>query len=362
MIKNPHYFELLKKIVRDHEKQTSSNPDESNPNSRILIVDGLNTFIRGFTMSPLLNDDGAHVGGIVSFLLSVGYAIRLLTPTRCVIVFDGKNGSIRRRKLYPDYKNKRSPSTRFNRTDVFLSETEEQESRVRQAKRLVQYLDCLPITCLSIDNVEADDVISYVARETDNNHQNFIMSTDKDFIQLINDKVSVWNPTRKKLYDNSNDVLKDYNVPIENYLLYRAITGDISDNIKGLDGIKEKTLQKILPILFESKNQTIDSILEYCGSLDNKKRKLTSVETLLKSKEILEINYKLMKLDGEMMTSTDKLRITTIINNPIQTLKRHDFFKMINEDKLHAGFKAAHTWLSETFTYLNGYANKTHKE
>ena len=64
----------------------------------MLIVDGLNTFIRVFSVMPTLNENGVHVGGIVGFLKSVGFAINMFNPTRTIIVFDGKGGSNRRRK------------------------------------------------------------------------------------------------------------------------------------------------------------------------------------------------------------------------------------------------------------------------
>ena len=68
---------------------------------------------------PTLNDDGAHVGGIVGFLRSIGYAIRTIRPTRTILVFDGKGGSNRRRKLFPEYKANRNMSERL--IDLMIS-------------------------------------------------------------------------------------------------------------------------------------------------------------------------------------------------------------------------------------------------
>ena len=108
-------YKKLLDDVRKNKPQTSLEP-----NSKILIVDGLNTYIRGFAANPSLNEDGIHVGGITGFLQSVGYAIRSFRPTRCIIVFDGKGGSSRRRKIYPEYKGNRKPTERrFNRAANF---------------------------------------------------------------------------------------------------------------------------------------------------------------------------------------------------------------------------------------------------
>ena len=99
-----HFIYLLK------EKQDI----DENPNDKILIIDGLNTFIRVFSIYPTQNDDGIHIGGIVGFLKSLGHAIRTISPTRCIIVFDGKGGSSRRRKMFPGYKNNRKPTIQRN--------------------------------------------------------------------------------------------------------------------------------------------------------------------------------------------------------------------------------------------------------
>ena len=82
---NGRYLSILNEI-----KAKGGELQSTEPNDNVLIIDGLNTFIRCFSAMPTLNDDGAHVGGIVGFLRSIGYAIKTIRPTRCVIVFDGK--------------------------------------------------------------------------------------------------------------------------------------------------------------------------------------------------------------------------------------------------------------------------------
>ena len=111
---NEKYLSILEEI-----KNKGGKLDSEEPNDKILIIDGLNTFIRCFSAIPTLNDDGAHVGGIVGFLRSVGYAIRTIRPTRTVIVFDGKGGSNRRKKIFPEYKAGRKMSERLNRSYDF---------------------------------------------------------------------------------------------------------------------------------------------------------------------------------------------------------------------------------------------------
>ena len=84
-----YYSEILKNLNEDTEPLKL--------NDRILLVDGLNTFIRAFVMNPSTNEDGIHIGGIKGFMLSMGYAIKNIKPTRVIVCFDGAGGSQRRR-------------------------------------------------------------------------------------------------------------------------------------------------------------------------------------------------------------------------------------------------------------------------
>jgi 5'-3' exonuclease len=93
--------ELYKNILESVETDRTQNIDK-HKNSRVLIIDGLNTFIRCWTSIPTMNEDGDHVAGVTGVLRSIGYAIRQTQPTRVVVVFDGKDGSRSRKKIYSD--------------------------------------------------------------------------------------------------------------------------------------------------------------------------------------------------------------------------------------------------------------------
>mgnify|MGYP001207611945 CR=1 FL=1 len=151
---NARYLSILNEI-----KKKGGSVNFQNTNKKVLIVDGLNTFIRVFSVMPTLNDNGVHVGGIVGFLKSIGFAINMFNPTRVIIVFDGKGGSNRRRKLYSDYKNKRRTSYRVNRVAGLENVEDERRNMYLQLRRVAEYLELLPVTNISVDGIEADDAI-----------------------------------------------------------------------------------------------------------------------------------------------------------------------------------------------------------
>ena len=232
--------------------------DTTDPNSRVLIIDGLNLFLRNFSVNGMLNDNGIPIGGVMGFLKSLALSIREVNPTRIVIAFDGKGGSTRRRKILPSYKNNRKPGKRMTRWDAWKNYEEEHDSQKSQIKRLIQYLSTLPINVIQIDNIEADDTIAYITNNLLEKEVT-IMSADQDFLQLVNERVTVWSPIKKKFY-TPDLVMKDYGVPAHNFLMYKVLMGDKSDNIEGIKGLGPKKLPKIKIFLLCLKKKLISNL------------------------------------------------------------------------------------------------------
>ena len=143
---NQRYISILDEI-----KKSGGEIDTGKPNDSVLLIDGMNLFIRVFSAIPTTNDDGIHIGGIVGFLRSLAYSINMIRPTRTIIVFDGKGGSNRRRKIFPEYKMGRKMSYRLNRAHDFLTREEEQKMMIRQLNRVVEYLECLPVNIINME-------------------------------------------------------------------------------------------------------------------------------------------------------------------------------------------------------------------
>ena len=325
---------------------------QKNINSDILLVDGLNTYIRSFMAVPSLNDDGLHTGGIAGFLKSVGYAIKLLNPTRVIVVFDGKGGSQKRRKIYPGYKNGRRTDIRLNRTYEELSDSiTESQNFKKELIRTVNYLDVLPVTVMALDQVEADDTIAYLAKQTFKDSNVTIMSTDKDFLQLASDKINIWSPVKKKIF-GCKEIVDEYGITCKNFVFYRVMEGDVSDNIPGLDGVGLKRVLQAFPFLGEEPQVCLQQIYNYS---ENNKGKYKIYERVLDNKLLLERNYELMQLHNTQIQSFTQLRIEEIVAKQIPKIDKMGFSKLITEDKMWNNLPNYMVWVQETFGKLNSF-------
>ena len=347
---NKNYTQLLNSLKND---ETPKSADD-----RILLIDGLNTFIRAFVVVPTVNDNGIHVGGITGFLMSIGYAIRNIKPTRVIICFDGKGGSQKRRKIFPNYKSSRRVKHRMTRINEFNSVDDERVAMAQQLQRLSEYLENLPVTVLSPENIEADDAMAYISQQVYPKSKCVIMSTDRDFLQLVDDRVQVWSPTKKKFYFKET-IKEEFNIYSKNFLMYRVLTGDSSDDIPGIRGAGAKTLMKRLPILFEDNKVELNDIFEYVKE-SNDGTKLAA--DILSSKKMLELNRELMQLDEVDIPGRTKQSILEIVQKPISKLTQIKFLSMTLDDTLNLNIKNPQLWLKDTFGKLDVFARRKDNE
>ena len=340
---------LLNKRFYEFKDEIDVNPETKNLNDHVLLVDGFNTFIRSFSVNPSLNEDGAHVGGLVGFLKSIRYTINKFKPTRCIIVFDGKNSSKPRQKIFPEYKIGRKVRSRLNRNvDWATTPQDESESIKRQLSRLVEYLEHLPLTLLALDNLEADDVISYICTSTLKDSKCTIMSADKDFYQLVDDRVQLYSPTKKITYDREL-IKKEFGVYPQNVLTCRVVDGDKSDGIPGVRGIGVKTLVKEFPNLTEDKD------FDTKDMLDSAKSKSTRVsDMLVKDEYVVKRNYVLMQLHDPNIKNQTKLKIVDAVNSLAPKLVKFQLQTLFVKDKLWGQIPNFDNWLTE-FNILDHY-------
>ena len=327
---NETYKKLLNEVEKDYQQLGKE---------KVLIVDGLNTFIRSWTVNPTMDDNGDHIGGIVGTLKGIGYAIREYNATRCIIVFDGKGGSKSRKDLYSGYKENRGNNRfRVNRAySDLMNKEEEGVSMKRQMIGLIELLEYLPVEIMLYDSIEADDVMGY------------IMSADKDFLQLVNERVKVYSPTKKKLYD-TNLVISEYGVHPANFMVYRTLDGDKSDNIDGIAGCGLKTIIKRFPEVVEEKEITIDDMFTLC---ENRKSENKFYDKILDGKKIIERNYKLMQLSDPEIPTNKKLTINQKYLDNSAKLDKLGFIKKAMGMKVINSFGDVNSWIQTTFSKLH---------
>jgi DNA polymerase-1 len=331
------YKSLLSNIKEDSITETL------HLNSRVLLVDGMNTFLRSFAVINYTNTQGTHVGGLVGFLRSLAYVINLTQPTRVICVFDGEGNITNRKNLYSDYKSQRKLK-RITNWSSFDSLEEESSSVSQQMLRLIDYLKQLPINISVIDKLEADDIIGYLAPRFD---QSIIMSADQDFLQLCSDKVQVYSPIKKKFY-GPKEVFDEYGLWPQNFINYKVLMGDTSDNLPGVKGLGPKKLFQYFPEL-----KTQDMSLQ--DLLDIAERKLE--EHVIYARVIhdisgLEDKYKVMDLSKPMMSEEQKQEIVEIVNEEDLVYYPEGFIDMYYEDQLGNLIRNVEIWIQNTFQPL----------
>jgi DNA polymerase-1 len=297
-----------------------------------------------------INPEGHHIGGLTGFLKSVGYAIKMIDPTKVVLVFDGAGGSNNKRNLYPEYKANRN-KTRMTNYSIFSSKDEENESINNQMARLIQYLQCLPVTMIVVDGIEADDTIGYLVGKFEkypSTKEVTVLSADKDFLQLVSNKVQVYSPTKKKIY-KPKDVLEEFNVSSYNFVNYKILMGDNSDNLPGIDGLGPKKVIKMFPELASDTPTTLNEML---GKAASKIGEHDLYGRIVERKHQLEINSKLMNLQTMPISDTNIEQIQQSFNSPYD-LNAHAFMTMYVADKLGESIPNTPNWLNQVFGPLS---------
>ena len=310
-------------------------------NDHILVIDAMNMLIRSFSLLKAMSPTGHHIGGLVGFLRSLGYVTRIFDPTRVIIVWDGKGGSANRKNIDPNYKANRATS-RITHWGLYDTKAEETEALIGQLFRTKDYLECLPLQQIMMEKLEADDIIAYLAQQADKNNKKItIISSDKDFLQMVNKNIEVYAPVKKKTFtaDNIEEELK---VIPENYNIVKALLGDNSDGLKGVKGLGIKTIISEFPDVVTKPNTSLDYVFEVCEEkLEGKK----IFAKIIHEWDKVETNYKLMNLHESVLDDKEKSTILDIVKEEIPDLQAGAFLHLLENDKIEGITKNTEGWL-----------------
>ena len=337
---NKNLLDLLNNIQEDGPETPQSE--------RYMLVDGLNLFFRNFSAINTVNSNGVHIGGLGGFFRSLGTLIRQIQPTQVIIVFDGIGSSTSRKNIIPEYKSGRN-ITRVTKHELFDNIDEEDDSKIEQIVRIIQYLKTLPVKVITLGKVEADDVIAYLSDTlpVKDDDRVFIVSSDKDYLQLVTEKVIVYRPIEKEFFTEAT-VRDKFGLDPYNFLLYKTLLGDASDALPGIKGLGEKKLFKLFPELSQHE-------LEFQDILDLSEQRMKEhiiYARILSDIELLENKYKIMDLSNPMMSEKDKETIDEIVKDSELPYHPEIFTKMHQEDRLESLIRNVEFWLKDTFQDL----------
>ncbi len=197
---------------------------------RLVIVDGTNTLYRAFFAIPGLRaPDGTPTNAAYGFVNMLGKLLREERPDYCIVVFDARGKTFRHHR-YEAYKANRD------------AQPEDLSSQIPLARELVE-AHRLPL--LEVEGFEADDVIASLVKAAPEGAHIAIVSTDKDLMQLVTDRVELLDGIKDRRYGPA-EVEARFGVPPDRILDLRALVGDPSDNIPGVKGIGEKGAAKLI--------------------------------------------------------------------------------------------------------------------
>ena len=344
-MKHKELFKLLDEVQEQGEETILKKHD------KVLLIDGLNLFFRNFAMMNMVNPDGVHIGGLGGFFRSLGAMIRQTQPTSVYVVFDGAGSTANRKNLLSEYKEGRNLQ-RITNWDAFDSLEDEHDAKVDQIVRVIQYLKLLPVKTTILDKVEADDIIAVLANKLVKKHNStcFIVSSDKDFVQLVTDKIILYRPMEKEYYTPS--VVKEkFGISPKNFIIYKTLLGDNSDNIPGVKGLGVKGIFKKFPELQE-RDLSLDDIFDISA---RKFKEHVVYSRVIQDQDRIETSYKVMDLSTPMIDKKEKEYLDELIDSKFPELNSEMFIQFYNTDQLGGMIRNLDIWLKDIFSQFKGY-------
>lgn len=296
--------------------------------NRLMIIDAHNQFLRSYIVDPSLSTNGQPIGGSKGFLKILNKLTRIIQPDMTIVIWDGEGGSQKRRAQNKNYKQGRKP-VRLNRDIRHLTEEQEKENKAWQQMRAIEYLNQTPIIQFMEPRVEADDVISHITQSSHfSDWQKVLVSSDKDFFQLLDDKTILYRPTQDQVL-NKNKILEEYSIHPNNFALARAMAGDKSDNLDGVKGVGLATVAKRFPFFSKEEECFVEDIIEYCHSQETN---LKVYDRVLEEVETINSNYKIMQLYSPTISVQGRMRINETLEAHIPEFNKTELRKLMHAD------------------------------
>ena len=281
---------------------------------RLIIIDSNALLHRSFhALPPLTTKSGQETGAVYGFLLTLFKAINDLKPEYVVACFDTKMPTFRH-EMFRDYKAQR-PAT--------------PSGIISQIPIAKEVLEAFNVPVFVKEGVEADDLIATICAKTPN-MEIFIVSGDLDNTQLVNENIKVYTLGKgikdTVIYD-INKVRERFGVDPGQMVDYKALTGDVSDNIPGVEGIGKKTAAEIIQKYGDIKNLYSEL------STDTAVLKPKVKEALKENKEsaLMSRDLAQMKNDVDIDFKIEDCKFRSLDQNKVEEIfKKLEFNSLIN--------------------------------
>jgi DNA polymerase I len=247
----------------------------------VYLIDGSAYIYRAYhAIASLTNSNGLPTNAVFGFVNIIHRLLREKKPSHCAVAFDSR-GPVFRHEMYKEYKANRPPMP---------------EDLALQMPHIKSFVTRSRIPAIEVQGVEADDIIATAALYFKKQGcRVVIVSGDKDLLQLVDDKISMWEPMNNKLYTIS-EVEAKYKIKSENLLDFFALVGDSSDNVPGVPGVGPKTAEKLI-----NEYSSLDGIYQGLDGMKKSKMK----ERLAENKESAYLSKELIRLKVDVDISFD---------------------------------------------------------
>tara|TARA_B100001778_G_scaffold272502_1_gene234734 strand:- start:5164 stop:7881 length:2718 start_codon:yes stop_codon:yes gene_type:complete len=282
-------------------------------NKSLYLIDGYAMLYRShfaLIRNPLINSKGMHTSALFGFINQIMKLINKDKPDLMVAAFDTSKKTFRHEK-YPEYKATREKMP---------------EEMIGQLPYLWKILEAMGIPTLERPGFEADDIIGTLATMASKEDLDvFIVSGDKDFMQLVNEKIFLYSPSGRqadiKIYDR-NGVIDKWGVPPEKIIDLLGLMGDSSDNVPGVPGVGEKTAVKLI-----NEYGSLEASLDHADEVRNKRAR----EGLQNARNEAFLSKELVTIDTNMDIDID---FSTLKTNDIDKGSLVDIFQELEFESL----------------------------
>jgi 5'-3' exonuclease len=288
----------------------------------VLVIDGNALYKTGYHGAKNeYNSAGRHIGGIYQFLTMLRKFLNEEMYHKVYVFWDGPYSGKLRYEIYEDYKKARGKD--------YVNGTRPVDDEEQILERIIvqNYLEELHVRQLEHPIVESDDFIAYYCKHRQDVDNITIVTNDRDLCQLIGENVKIYLCDKKCYVTNKN-----YNMHFshhqKNSVLVKVISGDASDSIKGVKGVKEPTLLKHFPEIME-REVTLDEIITKSTLLQeerikNKKKPLKALSNIINGTtdgvqlgRLYEVNQNLVDLSNPLLTEDAEEAIKDLIEGDL---------------------------------------------